>query len=106
MGRREELITKIQELMWKPLLIRNMGIVAHIDHGKTTLSDNLLLGSGLISEELAGKQLSLDFDPQEQARGITINSANVSLVHNFAGQDYLINLIDTPGDRKSTRLNS
>ncbi len=97
MGRKEELITKIQELMWKPELIRNMGIVAHIDHGKTTLSDNLLLGSGLISEELTGKQLALDFDPQSQARGITINAANISLIHNVDGADHLINLIDTPG---------
>ncbi|HIK02967.1 TPA: elongation factor EF-2 [archaeon] len=97
MGRKEELITKIQELMWIPDQIRNMGIVAHIDHGKTTLSDNLLLGSGLISEELAGEKRSLDFDPQEQARGITINAANISLVHTLDGKDFLINLIDTPG---------
>ena len=97
MGRKEELITKIQELMWIPDQIRNMGIVAHIDHGKTTLSDNLLLGSGLISEELAGEKRSLDFDPQEQARGITINAANISLVHTMGGKDFLINLIDTPG---------
>ncbi len=52
----------------------------------------------MISEELAGKQLVLDFDEQEQARGgITINAANVSMVHNYEGNDYLINLIDTPG---------
>ncbi len=97
MGRREDLIAKVKELMWKPDRIRNIGIVAHIDHGKTTLSDNLLAGSGMISEELAGRQLYLDFDPQEQARGITINAANVSLVHNYENNDYLINLIDTPG---------
>ena len=70
MGRREDLIAKVKDLMWKPDLIRNIGIVAHIDHGKTTLSDNLLAGAGMISEELAGKQLYLDFDEQEQARGI------------------------------------
>ncbi|ASJ02891.1 elongation factor EF-2 [Thermococcus profundus] len=97
MGRREEMIAKIKELMTQPERIRNMGIAAHIDHGKTTLSDNLLAGAGMISEELAGKQLVLDFDEQEQARGITINAANVSMVHNYEGQDYLINLIDTPG---------
>ena len=96
MGRREDLIAKIQDLMWKPEKIRNIGIIAHIDHGKTTLSDNLLAGSGMISEELAGKQLALDFDEQESARGITINAANVCLVHN-KGEDHLINLIDTPG---------
>ncbi len=97
MGRREELIKKIKELMTKPERIRNMGIVAHIDHGKTTLSDHLLAGAGMISEELAGKQLYLDFDELEQARGITIDAANVTMVHNYEGKDYLINLIDTPG---------
>ncbi len=97
MGRREELIKKIRELMTKPERIRNMGIVAHIDHGKTTLSDHLLAGAGMISEELAGKQLYLDFDELEQARGITIDAANVTMIHNYEGKDYLINLIDTPG---------
>ena len=97
MGRREEMLAKIKDLMNQPEQIRNMGIAAHIDHGKTTLSDNLLAGAGMISEELAGKQLVLDFDEQEQARGITINSANVSMVHEYEGRNYLINLIDTPG---------
>jgi elongation factor 2 len=71
--------------------------VAHIDHGKTTLSDNLLAGAGMISSELAGDQLYLDFDEQEQARGITIDAANVSMVHKYRDHEYLINLIDTPG---------
>ncbi|MFO7872606.1 MAG: elongation factor EF-2 [Candidatus Undinarchaeales archaeon] len=97
MGRKEELIGKVKDLMQKPKQIRDIGIIAHIDHGKTTLSDNLLAGSGMISEELAGKQLYLDFDPQEQARGITINAANVSLIHNYKDKDYLLNIIDTPG---------
>ncbi len=97
MGRKEELIGKVKDLMEKPEQIRDIGIIAHIDHGKTTLSDNLLAGSGMISEELAGKQLYLDFDPQEQARGITINAANVSLIHDYKGDDYLLNIIDTPG---------
>lgn len=51
----------------------------------------------MISEETAGKQLFMDFDDQEQERGITIFSANVSMVHDYKGEDYLINLIDTPG---------
>ncbi len=51
----------------------------------------------MISEELAGKQLVLDFHEDEQARGITIDSANVNMVHTSDGEDYLINLIDTPG---------
>jgi elongation factor 2 len=97
MSRAKKLIDRIENLMWKPEKIRNMGIVAHIDHGKTTLSDNLLAGAGMISEELAGKQLYLDFDEQERERGITINAANVSMVHEYKGEEYLINLIDTPG---------
>ncbi|HDN82951.1 MAG TPA: GTP-binding protein, partial [Candidatus Altiarchaeales archaeon] len=96
MGRAEQ-IERIKELMNKPERIRNMGIVAHIDHGKTTLSDNLLSHAGLISDEMAGKQLALDFREDERERGITINAANVSMVHEYEGKEYLINLIDTPG---------
>ena len=87
----------VKILMHKPEQIRNMAIAAHIDHGKTTLTDNLLSGAGMISEELAGKQLFTDFDEQEQERGITIFSANVSMTHEVEGQQFLINLIDTPG---------
>ncbi|HID42621.1 MAG TPA: GTP-binding protein, partial [Archaeoglobaceae archaeon] len=97
MARAKKMADRIIQLMYKPENIRNIGIVAHIDHGKTTLSDNLLAGAGMISEELAGKQLYLDFDSQEQERGITINAANVSMVHDYKGKEYLINLIDTPG---------
>ncbi len=63
----------------------------------TTLSDSLIAGAGMISEELAGQQLFMDYDEQEQARGITINAAIASMVHDLDGQQYLINLIDTPG---------
>ncbi|MBN2095008.1 MAG: elongation factor EF-2 [Candidatus Aenigmarchaeota archaeon] len=77
--------------------IRNIGIIAHIDHGKTTTTDNLLAGAGMISEELAGKQVFMDFDKQEQERGITIFAANASMIHTFNNEQYLVNLIDTPG---------
>jgi elongation factor 2 len=97
MGRKEENIEKATALMNKLDHIRNIGIAAHIDHGKTTFSDNLLAGCGMMSEDLAGKQLVLDYDEQEQARGITINAASASMVHSVEGQAYLINLIDTPG---------
>jgi len=97
MGRKEENIAKAKDLMNKLDKIRNIGIAAHIDHGKTTFSDNLLAGCGMMSEELAGKQLVLDYEGQEQDRGITINTASASMVHNFEGKEYLINLLDTPG---------
>jgi len=77
--------------------IRNIAICAHIDHGKTTFSDNLMSGAGMMSEELAGKARAMDFHADEQERGITIDSASVSMVHHYKDQDYLINLIDTPG---------
>jgi elongation factor 2 len=63
----------------------------------TTLSDSLIAGAGMISQELAGQQLFMDFDEQEQARGITINAAIASMVHDLEGTQYLVNLIDTPG---------
>jgi elongation factor 2 len=97
MGRRKKMVENVTLLMDKPEFIRNIGTVAHIDHGKTTFSDNLLAGAGMISQELAGEQLFMDFDEEEQRRGITIDSATVSMVHKYEGQEYLINLIDTPG---------
>ena len=93
----EKMIDKILKAMQNPTQIRNICTSAHIDHGKTTFSDNLIAGAGMMSEELAGKALQLDFHEDEQARGITIDSANVSMVHEFEGKEYLINLIDTPG---------
>jgi len=97
MGRKEDNIGRAVEVMRIREKIRNLAIAAHIDHGKTTLSDNLIAGAGMMSEELAGKSRVLDFDDQESARGITINAASASMVHDVEGDDYLINLIDTPG---------
>lgn len=97
MGRKEDNIKRATEVMHILPQIRNLCIAAHIDHGKTTLSDNLIAGAGMMSEELAGKSRVLDFDEQESARGITINAASASMVHSVSGTDYLINLIDTPG---------
>ena len=97
MGRKEDNIARATEVMHQRDKIRNLAIAAHIDHGKTTLSDNLIAGAGMMSEDLAGKSRVLDFDEQESARGITINAASASMVHEVGEDDYLINLIDTPG---------
>ncbi|MGC2035759.1 MAG: elongation factor EF-2, partial [Thermoplasmata archaeon] len=94
---RAELAKAIPDMMRNLDRIRNIGIVAHIHHGKTTLSDNLLAAAGMISNELAGKQLYLNFDEQEQARLLTINNADVTIIHEYENQQHLINLIDTPG---------
>lgn len=93
----EKMTDKIVRVMKSPTHIRNICTSAHIDHGKTTFSDNLVAGAGMISNELAGQQRALDFHEDEQARGITIDAASVSMVHLFKGEEYLINLIDTPG---------
>jgi len=83
--------------MDKPDQIRNMAIAAHVDHGKTTLSDNLLAGAGMIADEGEATRLMMDTEEDEQERGITIDAANVSMTHKYEDTEYLINLIDTPG---------
>ena len=87
----------IVKLMNSPEMIRNTSIIAHVDHGKTTLSDSLLAAAGIISEQTAGQKLFLDSWELEQKRQMTVFASNISLAHTFEGKDYLINLIDTPG---------
>ncbi len=90
-------IAEIQKLMGQKDHVRNIGIVAHIDHGKTTLADSLLVGAGLLSPQMAGIARVLDYLDEEQKRKITIKTANISLLHKVGAEEFLINLVDTPG---------
>ena len=86
--------------MRKPENIRNICTSAHIHHGKTAFTDNLLAAAGLMSEKSAGdldKGMTTWQHADEQERLMTVDAANVSMIHDFQGQEYLINLIDTPG---------
>jgi len=93
----KKIIEHLQGLMKDPRNIKNIGIIAHVDHGKTTLSDNLLSAAGMISDKMAGEMRALDYHEIEQARGITIKAANISLYYQKDGKEYAINLVDTPG---------
>jgi elongation factor 2 len=77
--------------------IRNFGIIAHVDHGKTTTSDSLLAAAGMLSPTVAGQALALDFMELEQKRGVTIKAANITLYYEHGDKPYVFNMIDTPG---------
>jgi len=93
--------------MDKPYNIRNMSVIAHVDHGKSTLTDSLVAAAGIIAMEDAGNVRLTDTRQDEKDRGITIKSTGISLYFSMPsdyelpnkadGRDFLINLIDSPG---------
>lgn len=87
----------MQNIMKNKRNIRNICIVSHVDHGKTTLSDHLLQAGGLLSKTMVGTARALDYLEEEQKRGITIKTANISFTYNYCNEEYLINLVDSPG---------
>jgi len=96
-------VDELRAAMDKPDQIRCLSVIAHVDHGKSTLSDCLISKAGIISAKAAGDQRFMDTRPDEQERGVTIKSTGVSLYFNYDQEDgkgdlgYLINLIDSPG---------
>jgi elongation factor 2 len=100
MVEKETQLDRIKRISKIPLQIRNICTSAHIHHGKTALTDNLLAASGFMAAKYAGNldQGMLTWQhSDEQERLLTVDAANVSMVHKFQDKEYLINLIDTPG---------
>ena len=100
MVEKETSLSKIQRLTSDQKDIRNVATSAHIHHGKTAFTDNLLAAAGMMASKNAGDLedgMATWQHADEQERLMTVDAANVSMVHNYQDQEYLINLIDTPG---------
>jgi len=90
-------IDEIRKIMYKPQQIRNMSVIAHVDHGKSTLTDSLIARAGIIAMKNAGDDRYMDTRQDEKDRGITIKSTGVSLFFEYKKEGHLFNLIDSPG---------
>ncbi|MBW3019039.1 GTP-binding protein, partial [Candidatus Woesearchaeota archaeon] len=91
---------RMRRIMTQQDKIRNIATSAHIHHGKTAFTDNLLAASGFMSEQAAGdlsKGMATWQHADEQERLMTVDAANVSMVHKYQDSEYLIDLIETPG---------
>ena len=100
MVEKETTLSKIQRLVSEQTTIRNVATSAHIHHGKTAFTDNLLAAAGMMASKNAGdleEGMTTWQHTDEQERLMTVDAANVSMAHEFQGKEYLINLIDTPG---------
>eukprot|EP00090_Calanus_glacialis_P001947 TRINITY_DN11454_c0_g1_i1.p1 TRINITY_DN11454_c0_g1~~TRINITY_DN11454_c0_g1_i1.p1 ORF type:complete len:1029 (+),score=406.18 TRINITY_DN11454_c0_g1_i1:471-3557(+) len=91
------LTNKLAKLQHSQENIRNICILAHVDHGKTSLADSLVATNGVISSRLAGKLRYMDSRKDEQERGITMKSSAIALFYLAEGKEYLVNLMDSPG---------
>lgn len=100
-------VDEIRQMMDRKTNIRNMSVIAHVDHGKTTMTDSIVCKAGIIANQKAGDACYTDTRPDEQERGITIKSTAISMYYeleegvplppNADGRRFLINLIDSPG---------
>ena len=100
MAEKETSLDKIRRLVSNQNNIRNVATSAHIHHGKTAFTDNLLAAAGMMAAKNAGdleEGMATWQHSDEQERLMTVDAANVSMVHNYQGEEYLVNLIDTPG---------
>jgi elongation factor 2 len=97
MVRKEFVADEVARIMSDLDRVRNVAIVAHVHHGKTTLTDSLLAKAGIISKSVAADALYTNYEAIEKDRKMTIKSANISLAFEYKGMDYVVNLIDTPG---------